>query len=234
MTQQALNNLGLNNGWNTAASGWKAGMDSDLLFLDGLVQPNVISSTTTAPPGSPAAGDRYLVPPAGATGAWAGKANQYTVWSGAANATPAWAFVAPLEGWEIYIVDKARWVTFFGSAWVPSRMRGVGKTLAAGTIAGAVLTMDLSQGAAFDVLLTANITTWTMTAPVASPDVTKVTVRVKQDATGGRTLVLPVGTKTPAGAVYAVSAAANAIDLLEFTSYDAGATWYLVAQKAFA
>lgn len=234
MSQTALNNLGLNTGYNTGSSAWKAGTDNNNILLDGLVQPNVISSTTVTPPGAPAAGDRYLVPPTGATGAWAGKANQYVVWPGTVLITPAWVFAVPLEGWEVYVVDKDRWVTFFGSAWVASRMRAAGKPVAAGAIVGAVLTLDLGQGSAFDVLLTANITTWTMTAPVASPDVTRVVVRVKQDATGGRTLALPAGTKTPAAAGYTASTAPNAIDLLEFTSYDAGATWYLVAQKAFA
>jgi hypothetical protein len=234
MSQTALNNVGLNTGYNTAANGWKAGTDNNNILLDGLVQPNVVSASTTAPPGSPAAGDRYLVPATGATGAWAAKANQYAVWSGAVLATPAWVFAVPLEGWEIYVADKDRWVTFFGSAWVASRMRAAGKPFAAGTIVGAALTLDLSQGAAFDVLLTANITTWTMSSPMPSPDVSRVVVRVRQNATGGWTLVLPVGTKTPGAAGYTVSAAANAIDLLEFTSYDAGASWYLVAQKAFA
>ena len=40
--------------------------------LDVLVQPVVMSRTTATPPGSPAAGDTYIVAPS-ATGAWAGK-----------------------------------------------------------------------------------------------------------------------------------------------------------------
>lgn len=41
----------------------------------------VQSMTTTAPPGSPAVGDRYIVP-AGATGAWAGHTNEIATWNG--------------------------------------------------------------------------------------------------------------------------------------------------------
>ena len=42
-----------------------------LRLLDGLVQLSVLDRHLTAPPGSPADGDRYIVA-AGATGDWAG------------------------------------------------------------------------------------------------------------------------------------------------------------------
>lgn len=233
MTQTADNNLGLNSGYPSGASGWKAGVDNNFMLLGRLVQPNVISDSVTAPPGSPAAGDAYIVP-TGASGAWASKTNQIAIWSGAALVTPAWVFAVPLNGWETFVVSTGRWNGYTGTAWVASRSRGANKPVGLGVIASTTLTVDLTKGAAFDVTLTANIATFNITGPAASPDVTSFRLRVRQDATGGRTLALPAGTKTPAAAGYVPSTAANAIDLLEFVSYDAGTTWYLVASKAFA
>lgn len=48
----------------------------------------VLSVTVTAPPASPTLGDAYIIP-AGATGVWAGKAQQLTEWNGTSwNVTP--------------------------------------------------------------------------------------------------------------------------------------------------
>jgi hypothetical protein len=233
MTQTADNNVGLNSGWLSGAAGWKAGTDNNFILLGRLVQPNVISDSVTAPPGSPAAGDAYIVP-TGASGAWTGNAGHIAVWSGASLATPGWVFAVPINGWETFVVSRLRWNSYNGTAWVASRARGANKPVGVGAIAGGALSLDLSQGAAFDVTLTAPVTTFTIANPAPAPDATSFKLRVRQDATGGRTLVLPTGTKTPGAAGYTVSAAANAIDLLEFVTYDAGTTWYLVASKAFA
>ncbi len=61
--------------------------------LDGLVQLSVISSTLTAPPATPAEGDRYIVA-AGATGAWAGWDGAVAHYSGG-----AWLRLTPRTGW---------------------------------------------------------------------------------------------------------------------------------------
>lgn len=233
MTQTADNNVGLNSGYLAGASGWKAGVDNNFILLGRLVQPNVISDSVTAPPGSPAAGDAYILP-TGSTGVWAANIGKIAIWSGAVLATPVWVYAVPLNGWETFVVSTGRWNSYNGAAWVTSRGRGANRPVGVGAIAGAVLTLDLTKGSAFDITLTANITTFTIANPAASPDVTSFRLRVRQDATGSRTLALPAGTKTPAAAGYVPSTAANAIDLLEFTSYDAGTTWYLVASKAFA
>ena len=61
--------------------------------LDGLVQLSVISATETAPPASPAEGDRYIVA-AGATGSWAGWDGSVALFSGG-----AWLQLVPQTGW---------------------------------------------------------------------------------------------------------------------------------------
>ncbi len=74
----------------------------------------VESITTTAPPGSPTVGDRYIVP-AGATGAWAGFTNQIATWNGT-----AWIFETTDDLLHAVVLNEAdglfyRWT---GSAWV--------------------------------------------------------------------------------------------------------------------
>jgi hypothetical protein len=79
--------------------------------LDQLVQPAVKSRTTAAPPGSPTAGDAYIVGPS-ATGAWVGKDNRLAIF-----ADGAWTFRAAAEGWLAYVTDIAELSVFRSGAW---------------------------------------------------------------------------------------------------------------------
>lgn len=226
--QQALTNLGLNNNWDQASSGWKAGMDQNLLALDGLVQPNVPTRRLTTPPTGVPAGTRYLIPATGATDVWAAHPNSYTVWSG-----QAWLFVPPVIGWSIYVVDENRWVTWIGVSWVVRGMRESAHSCRTAASVGGALTLDTSVGEVFDVALTENVTAFSLINAVAAPDVTRIRLRLTQTGSGGFTLVLPSGAKTPGTAGYVPSPAAGAVDLVTLTSFDAGASWYVEAAKAF-
>lgn len=86
---------------------------------DVLVQAAVISKTLTAPPGSPANGDRYIVG-ASPTGAWAGQAKSVAVWSTDNPTAPSgeWEFYAPKTGWFLYNVADATFYSYSGSTWV--------------------------------------------------------------------------------------------------------------------
>lgn len=79
--------------------------------LDQLVQPAVKSRTITAPPGSPAEGDTYIVAPS-ATGAWAGKDGQF-----ACRLNGAWSFRTPADGWLAYVVDDGKLAVRQSGAW---------------------------------------------------------------------------------------------------------------------
>lgn len=61
--------------------------------LDALVQITAQSAVLATPPGSPAEGQRWIIP-AAPTGAWSGHAGQIAAWQDG-----AWAFYAPLDGW---------------------------------------------------------------------------------------------------------------------------------------
>lgn len=80
-------------------------------LLDGMVQIGVISRVVGTPPGSPAEGDRYLVP-TGATGAWAG-------WDGsiAFRADAAWLRLIPKAGWLIYSAADGLFYVYGGASW---------------------------------------------------------------------------------------------------------------------
>ncbi len=88
-----------------------------LHVLDSIVQLAVLDRDLTAPPGSPAEGDRYIVGPS-ATGGWAGHDGEV-----AAYVDAAWSFYAPAAGWIAFVVDEATLYFWNGSAW--ASMQGV-------------------------------------------------------------------------------------------------------------
>lgn len=82
-----------------------------LRMLDAAIQIAVIDMHRTAPPASPAAGDRHVVA-AGATGAWAGHAQSIACWHDG-----AWLFLAPHSGWCIWSLADAVIKVFDGTTW---------------------------------------------------------------------------------------------------------------------
>jgi hypothetical protein len=64
------------------------------------VQTNVKSRALATPPGSPANGDRWIVP-SGATGVWTGQTDKIAFWRAG-----AWAFFGPAVGWRVHVEDE--------------------------------------------------------------------------------------------------------------------------------
>jgi hypothetical protein len=81
--------------------------------LDAIVQLSVIDDSLTAPPGSPADGDRYIVATS-ATGAWAGKDGKIAAWQDG-----AWSFYAPRTGWLAFIASRSAAYLYASGTWVP-------------------------------------------------------------------------------------------------------------------
>jgi hypothetical protein len=104
-------NLGLYYSWALGEVGWNTGMDTNLKMLGVLVRLAILSATLSAPPGSPTAGDRYIVGPA-ATGAWATKEKQIALWDGT-----AWVFYVPKKGWEVRAMDTGQLYIHNGTTW---------------------------------------------------------------------------------------------------------------------
>ncbi|RWR26288.1 DUF2793 domain-containing protein [Sinirhodobacter populi] len=82
-----------------------------LRILDGLVQLSVLDRGLTAPPASPADGDRYLVA-SGATGDWAGWDLNVALWTDS-----AWLRLPPRTGWRTWVEDEALLLVWTGAAW---------------------------------------------------------------------------------------------------------------------
>lgn len=79
--------------------------------LDAMVQLSVKNRDLTAPPGSPAHGDRHI-PASGSTGEWMAKDGQI-----AAYQDNAWLFHQPREGWRCWVADENILLVHDGSAW---------------------------------------------------------------------------------------------------------------------
>jgi hypothetical protein len=82
-----------------------------LRILDAAIQVAVLDLNRTAPPSSPAEGERHVVA-LGATGAWAGHANAIATWQDG-----AWAFLSPKTGWCIWSATDGVMFVFDGTVW---------------------------------------------------------------------------------------------------------------------
>ncbi len=95
-------------------------------------QASIIDRDLTAPPGSPSAGDRYIVA-GGGTGAWDGLDGQVVEYQ--ANGT--WDAHAPTEGMALAVEDEDIAIIHNGSAWVNFTVY-----LADGSVSAAKLASD--------------------------------------------------------------------------------------------
>lgn len=82
-----------------------------LRTLDALVMLAVKDRDLTAPPDSPAEGDRYIVKAAG-SGGFAGKDDQVAHYSDG-----GWTFYPPRRGWTCYVEDEGALLAWDGEAW---------------------------------------------------------------------------------------------------------------------
>ncbi len=82
-----------------------------LSSLDALVHLAVLERGRTAPPATPAEGDRYLVGPGG-SGAFAGHGSEIALFD-----LGAWRFLSPRPGWRAYVGAENIIVVFDGEQW---------------------------------------------------------------------------------------------------------------------
>ncbi len=83
-----------------------------LRILDGLVQLSVLDRDLTAPPGSPADGDRYIVA-SGGTGDWAGWDLNVALFTDG-----TWLRLPPRAGWRAWVEGEALLLVFDGAGWI--------------------------------------------------------------------------------------------------------------------
>jgi hypothetical protein len=85
-------------------------------------------------------------------------------------------------------------------------------------------TMNCAAANFFDLTLTGNTTI----SPSNVPPSTRVwsgSIAAKQDATGGRTITWPTGTKYAGGVAPPATTTANALDIWSLMTYDGGTSW---------
>lgn len=113
-----------------------------------------LSASTSAPPGSPAAGDTYIIP-VGATGAWSGRDTEIAhFWNG------RWDYHVPVEGIQLGVVDDdSQTYIFDGSAWVVDTVP-TPAAISVSSVAGAVTLSIASDNSFpyFTLTLTENVT----------------------------------------------------------------------------
>lgn len=89
---------------------------------------------------------------------------------------------------------------------------------------GATETLDLATGNLHDVTLTANCT-FTFAGSTAGVGC-YLTLILRQDGTGSRTVTWPAAVEWPGGVAPTLSTGANDVDILSFLSDDGGTTWF--------
>ena len=104
------------------SAGTGDGFDADfrkfLRAVHALLQCSVKSQTLTAPPGSPANGDAYIVG-ASATGAWATHDKAIAIWTTDNPATPSglWEFYGPTKGFRAFNEFDSLLYVYDGTTW---------------------------------------------------------------------------------------------------------------------
>lgn len=101
-----------------------------LQTLDALVAAAVETVPQASPPGTPAAGDCYLVASA-PTGAWAGQAGKLATFTAG-----GWRFIAPVEGLTVYVRSSAQPATYRLGAWELGTLRGSSLVLGGQQVVG--------------------------------------------------------------------------------------------------
>lgn len=103
---------GFGYGWLPLELGWGDAFNKINHDMNILLHPYVLNMLLTAPPGAPVDGDMY-VPFAGATGAWAGHADELAIWWNG-----AWEFFTPLKGIRVRDADRSAFYWWDGLAWM--------------------------------------------------------------------------------------------------------------------
>ena len=170
-----------------------------LRLLDAVVQLSVLDRDLTAPPASPADGDRYIVA-SGAIGLWVGWDLNVTTWLDG-----VWMRLVPRPGWLVWIADEGVCVVWTGTLW---KLVGVPQDVS-DAIFSLVNDADPSKRALFSLSGITTATTRTFTLPNTSSEL--AILAGAQTFTGNKTFsgtLTASGTVTTSGAVATIGTSA--------------------------
>ena len=117
-----------------------------LAIIDAALKGAVLDKDLAIPPGSPIAGDAYIVA-ASPTGAWSGKAKSIAYFDS------VWRFITPQTNMRVWVSDESATYMYNGTAWAISTVSSITGNAATAT---ALQTARTINGVSFDG--TANIT----------------------------------------------------------------------------
>ena len=172
--------------------------------IDALMNTGAKSRSINTPPGSPAAGDLYIVG-GSSTGAWSGQANKLAYYD------QGWKFITQNEGMSLWVNDEDSVYTYDNYNWVMTA-RAINQQPGA-LIDGANISWNLIVAPFAKVTLGGNRT---LDNPVYLQPGMQYVLIVKQDATGSRTLAYGANYKWENGAAPVLSTAAGATDIITF------------------
>jgi hypothetical protein len=97
------------------------------------------------------------------------------------------------------------------------------------------LTLDLAAGSVVEVILDQDVASLVLANPPAAGRAGTLTLILRQDGSGGRTLAWPAAVKWAGGQPPALSPDPDAVDIFALVTRDGGTTWYgFVAGLGFA
>ncbi len=118
-------------------------VNAALSKIDAILNTGAKSRSIATPPGSPAAGDVYIVA-SSPTGAWSGQGGNITYYD------QTWKFIAPREGMTLWINDEDVLYVYDGANWqsqaiiVYSTLSGTAHTLDGSYVGKTILTSNAS------------------------------------------------------------------------------------------
>ncbi len=125
-------------------------------------QGTVKSSTTSAQPGSPTTGDRYILPVGATGGSWSGHDKAIATWGGA-----SWTFQTPSTGWTAYVVDTGMFWRY-ATTWADISATVTHETLA-GLLGGASSDHYHITGAEHTILTGSHAARQVLASPTGAP-----------------------------------------------------------------
>lgn len=128
--------------------------------LDAVVQLSVLDRDLSAPPPAPVDGQRYIVA-AGASGVWAGWADNIVYWIGG-----GWLRLQQQVGWLVWVADEAKLLVWNGTTWAAAAAASGGGSTFSDTAFALTDDTDPTKIAKFEL---AGMTTGT-TRTFALPD----------------------------------------------------------------
>ena len=97
------------------------------------------------------------------------------------------------------------------------------------------VTLDMSTGNSFEITLTENITTITLSNPPASGVYGQLTLEIIQDGGGGAyTVAFPAAVTWPGGTAPTITTSNDAVDTVALSTRDNGTTWRGNFSQAYA